>query len=338
MRIIFSEANDISTNRVIDWLIYYQKKYIRYNGPPIDDKDFNFNKAIISLNLNEAYNKFELVHENSQITDNTIEAVWFRRPYKGTKDFPSQFLEKICEIENEEIESILRFHYKNFKELLAELFSKRITLGSYQTTSMNKPVVLLLAQQFGLEIPKTLITNSFDKLKEFYLMNNNNIVCKALFENILSFSRKNKCSLTEYTKLIDDIDIIDREFEVSLFQECIEKEFEIRVVFLAGKFFSMCIFSQKNKQTQIDFRKYDDEKPNRMVPYKLNKSIELKLLKLMKELKLNMGSIDLIKSINGKYYFLEINPVGQYDFVSYYCNYNIHMEIAKYLNNEKKKN
>ncbi|MDO9254630.1 MAG: hypothetical protein Q7U54_03885 [Bacteroidales bacterium] len=58
----------------------------------------------------------------------------------------------------------------------------------------------------------------------------------------------------------------------------------------------------------------------------------------MKKLKLNMGSIDIIKSIEGKYYFLEINPVGQYDFVSFHCNYNIHMEIAKYLSDGNTKN
>lgn len=338
MRIIFSESDDFSTNKVIDWLIFYGKEYIRYNGPPNNYKEFSFNNSIISLNLNDVSNKFEIIHENNQLTGNNIESVWYRRPYKGTKDFPSKFLEKICELENEEIESILRFHYKNLKELLSDLFSKRVTLGSYHTTSMNKPIVLLLAQKCGLETPKTLITNSFDKLKEFYLMNNNKIICKALFENIISYDRNNNSAFIEYTKLIDDIDIIPKEFEVSIFQECIVKEFEIRVVFLAGKFFAMCIFSQTNKQTQIDFRKYDDEMPNRMVPYRLSKSLKLKMIKLMKELKLNMGSIDLIKSINGKYYFLEINPVGQYDFVSYHCNYNIHKVIAKYLSDENKKN
>jgi len=31
MILIFSENNDFSTNKVIEWLIYYKKKYIRLN-------------------------------------------------------------------------------------------------------------------------------------------------------------------------------------------------------------------------------------------------------------------------------------------------------------------
>ncbi|MDO9254631.1 MAG: hypothetical protein Q7U54_03890 [Bacteroidales bacterium] len=248
MRVIFSEPEDISTNKVIEWLIYYRKEFLRYNGPSVDFKEFSLNESTISVILNESYNKFQIIHENKQLTNNNIEAVWFRRPYKGTKDFPSQFQEKICELDNEEIESVLRFHYKNFKELLSDLFSKKIALGSYNTTSLNKPLVLLLAQKCGLEVPRTIITNSYDKLKEFYLANNNKIICKALYENVLTSSKVNRISYVEYTKLIEDIEIIPKEFEISLFQECIVKEFEIRVVFLAEKFFSNVHF-QSIKQT-----------------------------------------------------------------------------------------
>lgn len=72
-----------------------------------------------------------------------------------------------------------------------------------------------------------------------------------------------------------------------------------------------------------------------MIPYLLKASEAQKIRNLMADIGLNMGSIDLIKARNGKFYFLEINPVGQYDFVSYHCNYHIHREIAKFLTDEK---
>lgn len=97
----------------------------------------------------------------------------------------------------------------------------------------------------------------------------------------------------------------------------------------------MSIFSQNNNKTKIDFRNYDFKKPNRMVPYRIDETLKQKLTSLMKEVCLNMGSIDLLKSKNGKIYFLEINPVGQYGFVSESCNYNIDREIAKFLIDEK---
>lgn len=42
------------------------------------------------------------------------------------------------------------------------------------------------------------------------------------------------------------------------------------------------------------------------------------------------GSFDFIKC-KEKYYFLEMNPVGQFGNVSDMCNYNIEKDIAEFL-------
>ena len=97
----------------------------------------------------------------------------------------------------------------------------------------------------------------------------------------------------------------------------------------------MAIFSQNDAQTQIDFRNYNLNKPNRYVPYKLPKLIETKLLKLMNVHKLNNGSIDLILNSKGEYVYLEVNPVGQFSFLSNSCNYHIEKLIATKLLNGK---
>ena len=97
----------------------------------------------------------------------------------------------------------------------------------------------------------------------------------------------------------------------------------------------MAIFSQNDKQTKVDFRNYNDNKPNRYVPYVLPKNIELKITQLMQKLDLNTGSVDLIKNHDGNYVFLEINPVGQFGMVSEPCNYYLEKIIAEYLINKK---
>ena len=90
----------------------------------------------------------------------------------------------------------------------------------------------------------------------------------------------------------------------------------------------MAIFSQQKESTSIDFRNYDVKNPNRYVPFSIPKSIESKLKLFMKKLDLKTGSIDLIVTPNDEYVFLEVNPVGQFDFVSVNCNYYIEKEIA----------
>jgi len=93
----------------------------------------------------------------------------------------------------------------------------------------------------------------------------------------------------------------------------------------------MAIFSQKNNQTSIDFRKYDSQIPNRTIPYKLPVWVEKQLTSLFHKLGLNTGSVDLILTPNEEYVFLEINPVGQFGMVSYPCNYYLEKEVAKLL-------
>jgi glutathione synthase/RimK-type ligase-like ATP-grasp enzyme len=130
----------------------------------------------------------------------------------------------------------------------------------------------------------------------------------------------------------EDIKEMNEFFFPSLLQINIPKRYELRIFYLAGKFYSMAIFSQQDTQTQLDFRNYNREKPNRNVPYQLPKEIENKLDLFMKAMDLDTGSIDMIVTPELEYVFLEVNPVGQYDMVSVPCNYFLHEKIAKYLN------
>ncbi|MNY66445.1 hypothetical protein D3C86_2038720 [compost metagenome] len=50
----------------------------------------------------------------------------------------------------------------------------------------------------------------------------------------------------------------------------------------------------------------------------------------MQALDLNSGSLDFIKS-GDKFYFLEINAIGQFLGMSNACNYGLEREIATYL-------
>ena len=93
----------------------------------------------------------------------------------------------------------------------------------------------------------------------------------------------------------------------------------------------MGIFSQKNSQTMVDFRKYDREYPNRRVPFKLPKEVYSMVLEFMKDIEINTGSFDFIYSNRGEYVFLEVNPVGQFGMVSMPCNYYIEKRIAETL-------
>lgn len=117
------------------------------------------------------------------------------------------------------------------------------------------------------------------------------------------------------------------KFYPSLIQKYIDKLFEVRSFVLNDRIFSMAIFSQKQTDANHDYRKgYSNV---RTCSIKLPKEIEIKIIKLLNELKLRSGSIDLIYSKSKEFYFLEVNPSGQFNFLSEACNYNIENEIVK---------
>jgi len=123
----------------------------------------------------------------------------------------------------------------------------------------------------------------------------------------------------------------DKPFFPSLVQEKIEKRYEVRIFFLFGQCYPMAIFSQRDPQTSLDFRRYNEIIANRMMRCEIPPELEEKITRLMKLADQNCGSLDFIKSHDGEYIFLELNPVGQFGFVSTNCNYELEKLIAEKL-------
>lgn len=310
MIIVFSNNNDQSTTEVLRWLKYFNYSFLRIN---VEDEI-----KLLQCDLHS----FKFLHLNKTYNSADFTACWHRR---GNFNIPVEITS------NDPIPKEVQFKFFQTEQLtlmyfLHYLIEKIPSLNSFSKSSVNKLRVLEKAQTIGLEIPETNITS----LVKDYRARANKHIFKAISSNAL-IKDSSKKSYNLYTNSLANIDF-DKEYKFPLYiQGKIEKIFEIRTFYLDGQFFSMAIFSQQNEKTQIDFRKYDFDKPNRRVPHKLPKKVRKKISQLMKELKLNSGSIDLIYDVNDRYVFLEVNPVGQFGMVSIPTNSNIEMHIAKYL-------
>ena len=198
---------------------------------------------------------------------------------------------------------------------------------------INRLDIMLEARKQGLKIPHTLITGNKEKLEGFFkeYENKNGIVSKRILDGYfyqddeflynfnLTFPITNKI-LTQTPK----------EFSISYFQERIIADFEIRVIYIDGNFYSACIH---NFDQVIDYRIKLIKMDNlRIVPFQLPKEIEMKIETIFQKFNLNYGSADLMYS-NNEYYFLEINPTGQISFINNACNFHIENVMAKKLIN-----
>ena len=214
------------------------------------------------------------------------------------------------------------------------MFEKKKHICSYEKRGLNKLQVLNYAQEIGLKVPKTYITGSKAILEDIRKNKCQELITKNIYEAFLITQYKSNTNIYSKTYEVND-DLLNpssEKFLYSLFQEKIKKHFEVRTFYLNEIFYSAAILSQDNEKTKIDFRNYDLEMPNRIIPFSIPKELEILLKKLFNKVNLNTGSVDLIYS-DGEYVFLEINPVGQFSFISDACNYNIENNIANFLSN-----
>ncbi len=309
--ILISDSVDSATNQVMVWIHYYGRLPIR-----LSMSSYVENTAF-SLFLNEKVDEVKLLVKGKPID---IEAVWYRL------DSSQSNLDVNRNIHfSKELNRHLVFEQQALKRALFVKTKNCKWLSNYESTQLNKVAVLREAKSLGMCIPESLITSSREVLKTFIKIHGS-VICKAAFENLF-YVHTDTDSLMQYVEVLDSYDIVNLpiSFFPSFFQRKIPKEYDVRVFYLDGKCYSMAIFSQS-----VDYRA--DYENHQNMPFKLPLELEQKIKELMTLLELNTGSLDFVKSSeDGFFYFLEVNPNGQFERLSSQCNYYIEREIAKYL-------
>ena len=312
--LICSDENEGSTDLVCDWLNHFKKPFIR-----ISSNDLIRIENIKIFN-NDIDIEFKVKNIKLMLSD--IKSYWYRR-----SNLSFEAIHKVeKEIDNDDISYGINLNliseYNKVVEFFEESLNNKAKLNTYKNISLNKLNVLSIASKLGIKIPDTLVCN---KKIDLNLFKHKDLITKAIGDFMFT---KEDTSYSIMTNKISNQQIESDVFFHTLFQNQIDKDFELRIFFMKNKFYSSAIFSQINEKTKVDFRNYDIENPNRVVPFKLHPEIENKLLKLMKKLNLKSGSIDMAYTKNDEYIFFEVNPIGQFEQVTFPCNFNLHREIA----------
>ena len=323
MILVYSKIADVGVDEVIDYLLYRHQVHVIRIGP---GTTVHVEEMVIS---DECCNIYFRTEYSNTIDAKDVKSVWMHGG--GVSYDPDNFPKELSSVKgnlDHNLNSI--FDYILFYILKRPMVRR---FGDNGVSNYVKLRFLKLAKDSGLSIPTTLVSSDKNTLKLFFFKNNSNLVTKSLdsplyieSQTLLSLGHKTEC-ITE-----NDINNLSENSFPSLVQNNIDKLYELRIFFIQNKIFPMAIFSQFDEKTKIDFRNYNEEKPNRFVPYVLPELIEKKLRSFLKKTKLNSGSIDMIVSKKKEFIFLEVNPCGQFAFVSNNCNYYIEKYIAELLN------
>ncbi|MBW8878002.1 MAG: grasp-with-spasm system ATP-grasp peptide maturase [Acidobacteria bacterium] len=325
--VLSQSSHELTTEEVMDWLEDLGLPCLRLNGEDLD--------ADSSWSARVPGGDFEITLDGRtlKLAAGDIQAVWFRRWAHGRRDQPVELILDDSRERQEAQREISSHLDQEMARLSGYLFSQlhdAAWLSRPSITRLNKLEVLEEAARAGLEVPATLITTRKKHLEEF-MRTHGGIITKSIGE-----SRALHLGDYFHTMLTAEIgtDLIAQlpeDLFPSLFQEKLDKRYEIRAFYLAGELYSMAIFSQIDDQTRVDFRHYNNVKPNRVVPFKLPADIADRISRLMGALELETGSLDLVKTTDGRYVFLEVNPVGQFGMVSKPCNYHLEQRVAEIL-------
>lgn len=328
MILILSQSSmEPTTEEVMDWLEALGARCLRLNGEDLDGG------AALRLQIDGDRVELRIEADGVALPLSEVGAVWFRR----------WLFEARCEVvsvladapsEHHKLHYDLRRHLRSESRKLSDFLFSRFAglpwLSQPRRSGLTKLDVLTRAAAAGLDTPATLVTTERDELRRFCAAHGR-VITKPIAE--VDMFLDGERSYFPFTTGLDlpAVEALPERFAPSLFQEQVEKEYELRVFYLAGECHAMAIFSQNDPQTQADFRRYNRQRPNRMVPLRLSSPTTERIHRLMDDLGLETGSLDLLQTPDGREVFLEVNPVGQFGMVSAPCNYHLEKKVAELL-------
>jgi glutathione synthase/RimK-type ligase-like ATP-grasp enzyme len=187
----------------------------------------------------------------------------------------------------------------------------------------RKAFQLRAAHDVGLRIPRTLITNDPGSARSFADSHGYRGVVYKSFSATEEEWRETRLLRPEELSLLDNV-----SYAPVIFQEYVEAAYDVRVTMVGGDAYAAAIHSQETEYP-VDFRM--DIANARIEPVSLPEQVEGLLRDLMLRLGLQYGAIDMRRTPDDRYVFLEINPAGQWLFVEQASGQPIANALARLL-------
>ncbi len=275
-----------SYDLTVDYMIEKYKtitEFFRFNVDRFSDY-----KIIIT----ESY--WEIIYGFNRISSENILSIYYRKPaFPDTSDFDLEYRRII----NSDILSIVDGIVNSFSGVV-------LTKPQILRRTENKIFQLIYAQKNAILTPKSFIGNN-----SFFECINNPRVIKPI--SIGKITTENGISVIQTNIMHENDEYDDIELTPIYVQEYVEKDYEVRITVVDDEFYAVKIISDN----LIDWRAGDNNRYELIdTPPEVKKCVK----KMMCDFKLRFGAVDYVVDKAGKWYFLEINPNGQWQWLE--CN------------------
>lgn len=304
--LIISNKFDFSTDYVVRRLISKEVPYCRINTDTIQNWNLTFSFR----------NGPNLIAENKKlfrINPTSLKSVFFRAP---------SFLRSTPK----DLQGQIREQWASFYKGLM-MFKNALWVNYPVSTyyAENKICQLTEAHKIGFSIPDSLATNNSSKIVEKF-SSHEKIICKSI-DTLMFEENENEAFCYSKPISLKTIDVSSINKIPAFYQHYLSPKIDYRVTVVDNDIFAVQIINN-GKGVEGDWRLLKDSVL--FVEDSLPKLIKEKCISITRNLGLKFGAIDLAYH-NDQFYFIEINPTGEWGWLVEAANQPIHISIVKLL-------
>lgn len=281
MLLVVADRFDPTVDEVADRLNAWGVPWFRFNVAEYPER----------IRIDWSLDGFRIRSAAHKCRSEEVRSAWYRKPKsvrvsKELEDVHREFAENEA---NQVVEGIYRL-------LDVPWFNNPLAIRQ----ANNKLLQLRDANSLGLNVPRTIVTTDPEKARKFVAQQAS--VAKSIYSPLVG-------NQVVFTQSIDsDEDFSSVKYAPVLFQEKIEKVYDLRITVLGDELVACRIASK-----ELDWRVLDDP--------------PLELIELSQEFRENCSAfgdlyglrlyvIDGAVDKEGKEWFLELNPNGQWGFIN----------------------
>lgn len=288
--LIISNIYDFSTDFVCQELSTRGIEYFRINRDDLINYEIYFNPLVPEII--GTYNDLSF-----SVTSETLISVYYRAP---------SFLRDIYQDSKSEEEQLIRTQWTAFlRYLIVFENAKWLNNPADIYKAEIKSYQLYVANKIGFNVPKTIITNKITKPIH------DKVAIKSIDTAIVNIDTNEGFV---YTELYHKDELTEEVFSSPFFiQEGIVPKIDLRVTVVEEEVIAIKISDKKEESSiDIDWRRLKNEL--RYEVFELPEVVSDLCRELLKKLNLKFGGIDLVLQ-NEKYFFIEINPTGEWSWL-----------------------
>lgn len=303
--LVLSDSEDFTSDLVCIDLYKRGIKYLRFNRDQINDLNIHWHVSG-TLSIQGTFGDY-------QIDEKHLKSIYYRAPIYLRETFS-----KTGDLETQIKRSQTMAFFRNL-----EYFDKALWVNRPSKTFVaeSKIIQLKKAKEIGFNIPETTITN-MNKTSLPYNM----LIAKSIDTALFDFDSHEAFS---YANIItkNDLSRYNNANAPFFIQQYIENKLDLRITTIGDKLFA-CKITTNDNGVEGDWRLRKNDVS--FVPYDLPQDINKKCLDIVKSFGLSYAGIDLIFSRN-KYFFVELNPTGEWAWLQDSCGFDIAGEICNVL-------